>query len=77
VPLGGDAALCCDAPFGDEALGCDATLGGDATLGAALSIGIALLTEPILITEGLSCNTLTFIILYISVYYTGFLLFFI
>jgi hypothetical protein len=66
VPLGGDAALCCDAPFGDEALGCDATLG------AALSIGIELLTEPILITEGLSCNTLTFIILYISVYYTGF-----
>jgi hypothetical protein len=64
----GDAALVC-APFGDEALGCDATLG------AALSIGIALLTEPILITGGLSCNTLTFIILYISVYYTGFLLF--
>jgi hypothetical protein len=62
VPLGGDATLGC-APF------------GDATLGVALSTGTALLTEPILITEGLSCNTRTFIILYISVYYTGFYIF--
>jgi hypothetical protein len=72
VPLGGDAALCCDAALGGDAPFGDATLGCDATLGAALSIGIALLTEPILITGGFSCNTLTFIILYISVYYTGF-----